>query len=203
MCEQVGQAVHHLADIVGSGTQHGSQLGTQRGEEGLDFAGVARLQAGDDRGDDAVTHHLHRGLAHRLAVLRDFLAKQLEHGPRPHANLGGSHRNGDHADQVQAEIHPIEQVDRPVAVVDHRADVCDQVDGREDIRKHGRIARDGFDTIQGQHAPADIHEPAIERLEIGIDVSGMKIVEGRDEDVGRLRLNLSRCGHGEMTFALG
>ncbi|MEK6424792.1 MAG: hypothetical protein V4801_34865 [Burkholderia gladioli] len=85
-------------------------------------------------------------------------------------------------------------------MVEHRADIGDQVHGREDVRDDGHVARHRLHALEGDQAAADVDQPLVQVLEVRVDIHRVEIAERRDENIGRLRLDGGRISHGRVVL---
>ncbi|CAB3730932.1 hypothetical protein LMG24076_05446 [Trinickia soli] len=168
--EQIGERRHQFADQRRAMLEHFIEFALHQREERFDFACIALIQMRHEPIDHGRTKHLRATFQQRFTVLRRFLANELEQRPRAHAQFGRAKRHRHNADQIQAQIEPVECVDRFVAVLDHRPDVHHGIDRGKDIRQNRHVLRNRLQALDRYPAPTDSPQPCIQLMNSRIHI---------------------------------
>ena len=146
--------------------------------------------------------HLDQRATDILGAGRQFLPGQVQRRPQAHAHSVARPR-GD-ADQVDAQAHPLQEIDflPGEVLLDDANDVHDGVDEGHDVADHRQAARNRAQAFERDVVVADLAQPLVEGGGAGADVLLVDGVEWGNRDFGRplegLGRDLCAFGHGGL-----
>ena len=180
--QAAGDLQRHLLAQHAGVVQDAGQLALRLLHEVVDLADDGGVQVPHQHVDQAIAQHGPRALA-------QLLAHQRQRGPQAHARRRHGRRRGQHADQVDAQAHPVDELARLAARERHH--IAQRVHQRHDVAHHRQAARHHLDACQRHHAAAGALQP-------GIDLGGAlaDVLDGDRVQGGDCGLRLARLGCG-------